>query len=71
MIDESQRYSKRTVRWQVHFFENGEWWHDTLAGDHPTLETARLTMRVRMRKPGVTDARIVEVVTTEIEVINE
>ena len=68
MIDESQRYSKRTVRWVVHFFENGEWWHDTLAGDHPTLETARLTMRVRMRKPGVTHGRIIEVETNQNEV---
>jgi len=71
MIDESQRYSKRTVRWVVHFFENGEWWLDTAAGDHLSIATAALTMSVRMRKPGVTDARIVEVVTTEIEVINE
>ena len=68
MSEEPQRYSKRTVRWQVHFFENGEWWLDTLAGDHPTLATAALTMRVRLRKPGVTAGRIMEVITTETEV---
>jgi len=68
MSEESQRYSKRTVRWVVHFFENGEWWHDTLAGDHPTLATARLTMRVRLRRLGVTDARIIEVETNQNEV---
>ena len=68
MSEEPQRYSKRTTRWQVHFFENGEWWLDTLAGDHMSLATARLAMRVRLRKPGVTDAIVVEVVTTLTEV---
>jgi len=70
-MSDDQRYSKRTVRWQVHFFENGEWWHDTAAGDHGSLATARLTMRVRMRKPGVTHGRIMEIVTIETEVTNE
>jgi|GEM_PF-3304446 len=71
MTEESQRYSRRTVRWQVHFFENGEWWNDTAAGDHMSLETAALTMRVRMRKPGVTHGRIMEVIKTETEVTND
>lgn len=61
-------YRTQTIRWNVHFLErDGEWWDST--AEHLTLESALEAKQRFLEKSGVQDARVIEVVTTENEVV--